>query len=77
VIVNLLVMLAVVHAIDYLWEKYKKAPQTTIDSLDGTPNYQSLDSGPPNYQTLAIWLPPLICAVILEGKHYMCRAHDV
>jgi hypothetical protein len=40
------------------WEKYKKAPQTTIDSPDGTPNYQSLDSGPPNSLTLVFWPHP-------------------
>jgi hypothetical protein len=40
------------------WEKYKKAPQTTIDSPDGTQNYQSLDSGPPNSLTLVFWPHP-------------------
>jgi len=55
-------------------EKYNLAPLTTIDSLDGTQNYQSLDSGPPNYQLLVFWPPPSVCAVILDGKHYMCTA---
>jgi len=36
----------------FLREKYNLAPSTTIDSPDGTPNYQSLDFGPSNYQLL-------------------------
>jgi hypothetical protein len=34
------------------WEKYNLAPQSIIDSPNGTPNYQSLDFGPLNYLTL-------------------------
>jgi hypothetical protein len=35
-------------------EKYNLALQTTIDSPDGTPNYQSLDSDFSNYQLLVL-----------------------
>jgi hypothetical protein len=45
------------------WEKYNLAPPTTIDSPDGTPNYQSLDSSPPNYQLLVFWPLPSVCVV--------------
>jgi hypothetical protein len=60
----------------FFGEKYNLAPPTTSDSPDGTPNYQSLDSGPSNYQTLAFWPPPLVCTVILDEKHYMCTTRD-
>jgi hypothetical protein len=49
--------------INIRWEKYNLAPQTTIDSPDGTPNYQSLQSVPPNYQLLVFWPHLLVCAV--------------
>jgi len=44
-------------------EKYILAPQTTTISLDGLPNYQCLDSGPPNYHFLIFWPHPSIYAV--------------
>jgi hypothetical protein len=47
----------------FFWEKYNLAPQTTIDSPDGTPNYQSLDSGHPNYLMLVFWPHPSAWAV--------------
>jgi hypothetical protein len=36
-------------------EKYILVPQTTTISPDGLPNYQCLDSGPPNYHFLIFW----------------------
>jgi hypothetical protein len=44
-------------------EKYILAPQTTTISSDGSPNYQCLDSGPPNYHFLIFWPHPSIYAV--------------
>jgi hypothetical protein len=38
-----------------LREKYILALQTTTLSPDGLPNYQCLDSGPPNYHFLIFW----------------------
>jgi hypothetical protein len=43
--------------------KYILAPQTTTLFPDGTPNYQCLDYGPPNYHFLIFWPHPFIYAV--------------
>jgi hypothetical protein len=43
--------------------KYILASQITTFSPDGLPNYQCLDSGPPNYHFLIIWPHPSIYAV--------------
>jgi hypothetical protein len=54
------------RGLDLVREKYNLAPQTTIDSSIGTPNYQSLHSGPPNYQLLIFWPHPSVCAVYMD-----------
>jgi hypothetical protein len=59
--------------IHFFREKYNLAPPTTIDSPDGTPNYQSLDSGFPNYQLLVFWPHPSVCTVILDGNTTCAR----
>jgi hypothetical protein len=44
------------------------APQTTIDSPDGIPNYQSLDSGPPKLPDACILAPSVSLGYLTGWK---------
>jgi hypothetical protein len=49
-------------------DKYILAPQTITIYLDDHPNYQCLDSGPPNYHFLIFWPHLSIYAVNSKQK---------